>query len=223
MEYQFLRSNEYQDEVDRLVELQDAANNIDNFELTQEGQKQIEVKKERGRVHKKVEAATGLDFHVITKNSEKNVAALYRTDTKETKIDEKILDDEAFALYAAHHEAEHKKNQMVNLDFRSNLKPHQIVALVAALGISELDPVEVLEGFNDWITARKHGHNPRSGYVDKEVPLAQKLEQLAQENQIGSLRETFDAGDESGFYEKLGLLGDILTFKNKIQDIKIAA
>lgn len=189
-----------------------------NFELNREVKEHIELISARADTLKKCEAILGETMRVAQDGDyANNTAAFVTTDTKQVYTVEETLDDEEFALYATKHEKEHKDNGVMDLDLAGKLESHQWRAILSRLGVTDLDDTEVLEGFNDWRTQRKHGKHHRSGYNNKEVPLAQKLDSLVREHTGDSLFEVFNHSSLESFYERLQLLGTILHFKSQLR------
>jgi hypothetical protein len=189
------------------------------LELPPEVESAIQVQNHRNKNKEQIEAATGLKFDVVTKGLDPHVAAFVRTDNKKTFINEKTLDDQEFAMYAANHEAEHVKNSIFKMDLKEELKPDEYDILSEEMGengVADLAKVDWVEGFNDLITADKHGKNSRSGYQEKEVPAAQKLDQLSKQMIGKSLKEAFENGDRGEFVQRLKLLCAMLKFKGMV-------
>lgn len=158
---------------------------------------ELEALRERSLVHRRIEAATGLKFEVAN-DVDPHIAAFVETANDNNYISEAVLDDPTLALHAAKHEAEHRSNKVFSLEL-SQLNAEEKAILSSTLGIEKLDETELIEGFNELSTFRKHGANDNSGYAGKEVPLAEKIEDLVQEKLHISLLEIFRSGHKEKF------------------------
>ncbi|MFC1748444.1 hypothetical protein ACFL2V_06510 [Pseudomonadota bacterium] len=195
--------------------------NLEGVELPKSLEEQREAISERTKVLRRVEAVTGLKFDVIVSGVDSNIAAMVETDTGRTYISESVLDPGSaeFAIYAGHHEAEHKNNRVYSLNLKRKIEADQIAALQGRLSTSDLPSIDLVEGFNDLITMRKHGRNAESGYVDKEVPAAEKLENLCMKITGKSLVEAFESGNKFQFYHRLASLSDQLLLRKALKRV----
>ena len=157
----------------------------------------LETKKARSQVHRRIEAVTGLKFEVAN-DVDPHIAAFVETANDNNYVTEAVLDNPTLALHAAKHEAEHRSNKIFTLPL-DQLTPDETTILCDQFSIAKLDETEIIEGFNEWSTFRKHGANDNSGYANKEVPLAEKIEKLIQEKLSISLLEIFRSGDKQKF------------------------
>lgn len=175
-----------------------------------------EVLEERAAVLSSIESATGLRFGVAVNGVAANVAAFVQTGSRRAFVSEGTLDDLRFATYAAHHEAEHLRNGVFGLDVKANVPHEGVDAIGTALGISDWADEDLVEGFNDWGTILKVGRNEKSGYLEVEVPLAQKLEALCLKWTGASLRQAFSFGNVELFFERLRFLGELLLMNGRL-------
>ncbi len=180
-------------------------------ELPEEVKSKALLFKERAKVLKEVEDATGLKFDVAQRISQPRVAAFVKTDNWKAFMGEHTLDNREMALHAAHHEKEHTLNKISHVPVEL-LAPKERKILDGALG-EEFKSVDLVEGFNDWSTQDKHGEHSGSGYNIKEVPMAKKLEDLGRKHRVGSFLETFRAGDPKRLVEKMQLLAAKIHFE----------
>lgn len=158
----------------------------------------IETQRQRSQVHRRIEAATGLRFTVVHEGIDPNIAAFVETANDNNYISEAVLDDPTLALHAAKHEAEHRNNKVFSISL-NQLSKEENTLLAETFGVEKLDETELIEGFNELSTFRKHGSNNHSGYVEKEVPLAEKIEKLIQEKLNVSMLEIFRSGNQEKF------------------------
>lgn len=148
---------------------------------------------------KVIHADTRRKFNVVLGGIGDHTAAFINTLDKETFIGENTLADQEFSLHAARHEQEHAENGVFHLDLNQlNEKEHQIFKEELKLD-KKLDQTTLIEGFNELSTFKKHGHNEQSGYAQKEVPLAEKLEKLAQKYLKTSLLQEFQKSQVEKF------------------------
>ena len=208
----YLDSGAYKDEAAKVVE---AANNNEHFK-PREKQLDPEIQEERAEVLREVEGATGITFRVALEGMEANVAAFVDTGTREAYMTERVLSNKRLALHAAHHEKNHLDNSIFDIDLEEEINEDALSALLKEVGESELESVTLVEGFNELSTFKKHGRNEQSGYKDKEVPLAEKLERLAQTHLGESLLVAFDAGNLKLLLQRFELLGTILALRGQL-------
>lgn len=153
---------------------------------------------QRQETHRRIEEASGLKFDVIVGGLDSNVAAFVDSESSLNGISEATLDTPEFALHAARHEGEHRLNRIFKLSLNL-IDPEDQQILCQKLSIKELDEEKLIEGFNELSTFRKHGANDNSGYAAHEVPLAERLEELANQELGISLLEIFRSGDAQKF------------------------
>lgn len=171
----------------------------------------LEIVKRRAETLQKIEAATGLDF-AVANDTDPHVAAFVTTADSKAHMVEHTLDNYDWALYAARHEKEHVNNKIYSIDLRKNLELQHFDILREFMqdeGV-EIEDVDLMEGFNDLITATKYGANDKSGYSDEEVPAAKKLDEICLKLTGFSLMWTFDSGNKNLFYRRLALLCTLL-------------
>lgn len=177
----------------------------------------LETQKERSQIHRRIEQATGLKFEVVHSGIDSNIAAFVEAANDNNYVSEAILDDPTLALHAAKHEAEHRSNKIFTLQLQQ-LDTEANAILCKTLGIAKLDETELIEGFNELSTFRKHGANGNSGYAGKEVPLAEKIERLVQEKLHVSLLEIFRSGDREKFVITLQQLATHLQLQKTLTE-----
>lgn len=209
MNFKSLDSKDYQEQAELAEKILRGP-----WELSEDAEQQLKLKSERARTHKKIEAATGIKFDVA-KETAPGVAAFVTVKEREAYITEEVLDDPKLAEHAAHHEAMHL-DTLMHLPLQK-LAAHQVKALCQALDLSELSEEELIEGFNELLTIKEHGQHDKIAYLKHEVPLAKKLEDLAENFEIDSLAKAFRNANEGKFMDLLALLGDQLYF---IQNLK---
>jgi hypothetical protein len=175
----------------------------------------LETQRQRSQVHSHIEQATGLQFEVVRSGIDANVAAFVETANDNNYITEAVLDDRTLALHAAKHEAEHRSNKVFSISL-NQLGEDETAILTATLGIEKLDDLELIEGFNELSTFRKHGANENSGYAGKEVPLAEKIEKLVQEKLHFSILEIFRSGNKEKFIITLQRLAVFLQLQKTL-------
>lgn len=161
---------------------------------------QLEIKKTRASVLKEIQQASGITLDVAH-DLEPNVIA-FATPDNDNGIAESALDDKEKALHGAHHEAEHQNNKIFNLPLEK-LSPEDQEILQETFKITNIDETDLIEGFNEWSTFRKHDTYGNSGYAQKEVPLANKIEELVQKKLNVSILEIFRSGDKDQFVATL--------------------
>ena len=177
--------------------------------------------KQRAEVLKKIEKATGLEFRVFDQKAtavKSNVAAMADIDARKAYIGEHMLNENNadFAVYAAQHEAKHLKSSIKSLDLDKLCNERQKGVLRKLTGVSDLTSIDFMEGFNDLATIREHGKNDKSGYLEKEVPAAMKLEEKANKHLNLSLVELFDAGRKEHLVDKIRLLCELILLKKDL-------
>lgn len=175
---------------------------------------ELKIKTQCAEVLSKVEAATGgRVIDVVTKKDpgSQNMAACADFIANKIYLTEETLaaNDNSWAIYAGRHEMEHLTNRIRGLDIQKGLSIDHKSALQNALKTTDLD-VDVMEGFNDLSTIKKHGKNKRSGYLQKEVPFAEKLEEICKKTFGYSLLQTFQSGNEPLFIHRVRKLADYL-------------
>lgn len=202
-----IRSQDYQDILKvNLPEIQAPPDVIESLEIQQMRAKNLQ----------RIATTTGVQFeNVAISTDDPRMAACVNTATKDMTITEVMLNDEnfTFACYAANHEKEHCSNCFFKINLKEKLKPQEIATLETAISIPGLADVNLMEGFNDLITSDQHGKNPNSAYQHHEVPVVEKLENLAKETLGLSLKELFKAGKQAEFFTRLQDLAQILMVK----------
>jgi hypothetical protein len=196
----------------------EAANDVmDQVEEQPQLKVPAQVKKTRANTLRRINGATGRHFHVVTDGGPSNAAAFVKHGDSTPYIMEHTLDDSNFARYAAIHEKNHLSNGVRELDIRLRLKYDHIKALERATGLQNLESIDLLEGFNDLQTIKEVGRNNKSGYLDEEVPAAERLEKLAAKLEVGSLLELFKQGKVEDIYERLLKMAELVMFYEKFQ------
>lgn len=172
----------------------------------------------RIETHRRIEESTGLKFDVIVGGLESNVAAFVDSESSLNGVSESTLDNPEFALHAARHEGEHRLNSIFKLPLKQ-ISPEDQQAICAEIDAKELDETELIEGFNELSTFRKHGANDNSGYAGHEVPLAEKIENLANQKLNISLLSIFRSGDAQKFVITLQQLAIKLRLGKKLGEL----
>jgi hypothetical protein len=188
--------------------------------LESKDKKYLFAVKQRAETLCAIEAATGLDF-AVANDTDPHVAAFVTTADSKPHIVEHVLGDYDLALYAARHEKEHIHNHIYHLDLEKNLELRQFETLrefMKDFGV-DIGEVDLMEGFNDLITATKYGANDNSGYKDEEVPAAKKLDQLCLKLTGYSLMWTFDGGNKQLFYRRLALLCTMIAVNSAAKNV----
>lgn len=208
----YLESGDFKREAEKGAE---AANNNEHFKPV-ERPIDPEIQEERVDVLKSIEAATGITFRVALEGMEANVAAFVDTGSRLAYVTERVLSDKRLALHAARHEKNHLDNSIFDIHLEEEMEEEALEALLREVGETELESVTLVEGFNELSTFRKFGRNEKSGYKDKEVPLAEKLERLAQRYLGESLLAAFDAGNLKLLLKRFELLGTVLALRGQL-------
>lgn len=208
----YMESRDYHEQDEKIQDLLELAAPA----LDHETRRFLKIQKRRRETLKRIESATGMKFRVANDNDvESNVAAFVATADKKGYMVEHTLDHADWALYAARHEAQHIHNSVFDVDLERNMSEEQITVLREIVGneFGDIADVNLVEGFNDLLTARKHGANDNSGYKDQEIPAAEKLEEICQREIGESLASAFDKGNMLYFYELLRRTCDIVRVK----------
>jgi hypothetical protein len=154
-------------------------------------------KENAGRL-KNIHLETRQQFSVVLGGIGDNAAAFITPDHQKY-IGENTLLDDSFSLHTARHEHEHQLNNIFHLNLNL-LSPDDQKMLQQELKLEKpLDETTLIEGFNELSTFEKHGRHEKSGYAQKEVPLAEKLEELAKKHLKKSLLDTFRQGNSEAF------------------------
>jgi|WetSurMetagenome_2_1015567.scaffolds.fasta_scaffold66075_3 hypothetical protein len=173
---------------------------------------------------KKVESTTGLKFDVF-ENAKPGVAAFITVGEEKTYMGKHSLKNLEWALYAAEHEKMHKRTR----DFmrlgneKITVYEDQYDVLKDELQSMhvDLEGVNWMEGFTDLLTARKLGVESHSGYAEREVPAAEKLDDLCMEMTGESLAEAFLQNNVPLFTSRLRRLGGMLLMKKVYENLAI--
>ncbi len=191
-------------------------------DLDRNDQRSLEMDVLRAENLKKVENATGLTFDVFTKG-DPHVAAFITVGEQKTFMAMHTLDNLDWAMYAAKHEQMHKRTKdfMQLHDRKITVFEDQYDVLdetLRGLGV-EMDSVNWIEGFTDLLTARAHGEHSRSGYREREVPAAVKLDDLCVEKTGVSLAEAFLQNNVALFTSRLRRLTEVLLMEKTFDDL----
>jgi len=189
--------------------------------MGEERRRDLLIQKKRCDAHEKIERATGIKF-AVAKKVDKGVGGFVQVDSIKAHITESMLDDPELAEKVAHHENGHVKhlNQGVtDIDLEDYVVWGELTVLNGYMkerGV-DLENTDLLEGFNEFGTAKEHGVNEKCGYNKKEVPAAEILEKLCMENTGRSLLEAFKAGNMELFYELVKSICAIIKLKNEFK------
>ncbi len=170
----------------------------------------VAIQKRRADTLRQIQAATGLQMDVASMEESTNVAAFVTTDNFQAHIVESTLDSPAVAMHAAYHEKEHTLNRITELDAKKILPPKDLEYLSQKAALPNLAETDLMEGFNDLSTKLKNPNPQETGYSDKEVPAAEKLEELAQAQLNISLLEIFRSGNKAKLERAIRDLVDAL-------------
>jgi len=188
--------------------------------LASDERKSLEVQQKRARTLAIIENLTGLKFDVFRK-ADPRIAAFITVAGKETHIAEQTLDDPVWAAYAAWHETMHKKTaNFMNMGKYRFLGHDYFETVNEEIGDSniQLGNFSVVEAFTDLLTAQEHGEHPNSGYLEREVPAAEKLEELCLKMTGNSLAEAFRMNNVALFHQRLERLGEVLLMRKAFDD-----
>lgn len=174
----------------------------------------------RARVLRNIEAITGLRFDVDHK-APKGVAGYMTVADRRVFITESTLDDPEWAKYVSRHEAMHVHTGNCHLGFKENLPSEQFDVLKEEFARKNIDIKKRRwgEGFNDLKTIKAHGKHENSGYLQEDVPAAEKLDDLCIKVTGKSLLAAF--GNRDLFLSRLRELSDMLLLQKTINTIKI--
>lgn len=190
--------------------------------LDKNRKRSLEVDVMRAENLKKVERATGLTFDVFRKGDPR-VAAFITVGEQKTFMAAHSLDDLGWALYAAKHERKHKqtKDFMQLGDKKITVFEDQFDVLKDELRTRQVDleGVNWVEGFTDLLTAREVGTDSQSGYADREVPAAEKLDDLCIEKTGASLAEAFNLNNVALFTSRLRRLSEVLMMEKAFEHL----
>jgi|GEM_PF-2869284 len=192
--------------------------------LDDKARRSLELDVMRSENLKKVESATGLTFDVFEK-ADPGIAAFITVGEEKTYMAAHSLDNLAWALYASEHERMHKQTR----DFMQ-LGTQKITVFEDQYDVLkdelqtmrvDLEGVNWMEGFTDLLTARKLGVESQSGYAEREVPAAEKLDNLCMEMTGESLAEAFLQNNVPLFTSRIRKLGGMLLMKKAYENLAL--
>ena len=203
---------------------EDAAETLRKFDDRMDGQQRefLTVRKKRAETHKRIERATGIRF-AVANDTDPGVAGFLKVDEVKAHIVESSLDDPGFAEKVAHHEKGHEvhvRKGIKEISLKENLKYEEFLALndyMRERGF-DLEEIDLLEGFNEFGSAKEHGVNEDCAYNKKEVPAAKLLEKMCMEDTGRSLLEAFKAGNMALFYELVRSICGIIKVREFLQE-----
>jgi hypothetical protein len=177
--------------------------------------------KKRWESHKRIEEATGIRF-AVANDVDPGVAGFFAVDSMKAHIVESSLDDADFAEKVAHHEKGHERHErqgIRDISLCGNLKEEEYAALNGYMKVRgfDLDDIDLLEGFNEFGTAKEHGVNEDCAYNKKEVPAAEMLEKMCKRDTGKSLLEAFKSGNMDLFYELVRSLCAIIKLRKEFK------
>jgi hypothetical protein len=208
------------DEYNRLAEEPGNDNGVNVSPANDNGESNA-VSCQSSEILKKLRSVTGEKMAVATGGVPQNVGAFINTDTKEKFINETLLtpDNFSFALHATRHEMEHERNSIFSLPANDNGRSDHLNILQDTLGVIDLEQIDLVEGFNELITFRKHGKNDNSGYLEF-VRVANDLDKLCVKTIGVSLVEVFEQGKRSMVLSRMRKLCDRLLVNDVLGDLK---
>jgi hypothetical protein len=133
------------------------------------------------------------------------------------------LDDLGWAMHAGKHELKHKQtcDFMKFGDEKITVFEDQFEVLkdaVREMG-ADLSGVNWMEGFTDLLTVRENGLATKSGYAQREIPLAKKLDDLCAEKTGASLAEAFNMNNVPLFTARLRGLSGVLLLEKAVDEL----
>lgn len=176
--------------------------------LPEQTRLQLEIIKRRGETHRKIEAATAGSCNIFSTQESGyfNVAGF---NDGSSHLKEETLDDYAWALHVKRHEDLHS-SALGNIDPKKYLPKANQKALADELGLNDLTDINWVEGFTELSNITSHGKNHKCAYLKKEVPAANKLDDLCKEHLRESLLPSFKTKNAALFYYLLRKLSDKL-------------
>lgn len=181
--------------------------------LKKEELRHLEILEQRGETHRKIEAVTGGECNVFRGTAFGNSRVAGYNDGK-SNLREDILDDYGFALHVKRHEDLHGL-VMKDVNIAKYLTANQLRALSKAINEPALASINLMEGFTELINVRKNGKDQRCDYLKKEVPAAQKLDELAVKKNNISLSDAFARNDAAMFYFMVVKLAEQLVTESR--------
>ncbi len=190
--------------------------------LDQNQKRSLEVDVLRSENLKKVESATGLKFDVFQK-ADPHIGAFITTGELKTFMAAHSLDHLDWAMHAAKHELKHKqtRNFMQLGDKKITVFEDQFNVLKDELRTMQVDleGVDWVEGFTDLLTVEENGFSTKSGYADREIPAAEKLDELCMKMTGASLAEAFNMNNVSLFTSRLRHLSEALMLQKTYEHL----
>lgn len=204
-----LSSQKYRKKTETAAEILDE----EAKELQREERRHLEILEQRGETHRKIESVTGGECNVFRGTAFGNSRVAGYNDGQ-SHLREDILDDYGFALHVKRHEDLHGV-VMKDVNISKYLTPEQLRALSKAVNEPALASVNLMEGFTELINVRKNGKDERCDYLKKEVPAAQKLDELAAKKINISLSPAFARNDAAMFYYVIVKLAEQLVSESR--------
>lgn len=171
---------------------------------------------------KKVERATGLKFDVF-QNADPHIAAFITVGEKKTFMAAHSLDNLEWSIHAAKHELKHKQtcNFMQLGDKKITVFQDQFDVLKDELQTLQVDieGIDWVEGFTDLLTVEENGFATKSGYADREVPAAGKLDNLCIKKTGASLAEAFNMNHVPLFTARIRRLCEVLLLEKAVKHL----
>ncbi|MCC6643238.1 hypothetical protein IT411_00645 [Candidatus Peregrinibacteria bacterium] len=153
----------------------------------------FKVKLEMVRTHRDIQEATGLKFDVVHEGLGENAAAAVDPASDQNFVTEAELINKKDVMHFVNHELEHRLSKFFHISLEK-LTPESQELLHRALGIDTLKQEDIIEGFTEFSNIQKHGQNDRVAYLQREVPIAKKLEALGEKHLRQSFLNTFRQG-----------------------------
>jgi hypothetical protein len=183
--------------------------------LDSEYEQELVLMVKRNEVKNKVQAALGVDFDIIIKHENAHVAGCADIDQNKGYIALTSLDDVEKAKHIARHESIHLETKISDLPIENDMSKDHVKSMKKALNISD-DDVNLVEGFTEMLTAEKEGKMASCTYNQKEVPAAEKLENLCKQFTGYSLKEAFLSGKKTLFKYRMRKLADFLLCRDAL-------
>ena len=191
-------------------------------ELDAEQYRDVEIQEKRSAVHAACESLIGKDIETVVDGAPVNVAGFYTPADRKISGIAETYDDRDLALHVADHEDGHHihmQNGVTKTNFEGILSAEQINVLGKALGMSDVNGTNWMEGFNEIRTIKRRGRNSKIAYLLHEVPAAEKLETLCRDTLGRSLVLSFHS-DGPQFYDRLRELCDRIAEAEQIETIQ---
>jgi hypothetical protein len=164
------------------------------------------------------------NIHIVLDGAPKNAAGFVESGAHTNApiyITEETLNNNSIdPLHVLVHENEHLENGMDHKDIYDNYySPDQIQALEQFLGIPQLTKEDLIEGHTELFTINKLHKDNNVAYIQKEVPIAQKLDKLSHDMLGSSLLQVFHSGNAQLFNKNLKKISEKLLIKEAFKKI----